>query len=65
MSTGADCVIIEKKPGKWYYELQQYPYGCNEDYDTYGPFPTQDKAEDHLDANHANPGGWSVQPFKG
>ena len=64
MSTGADCVFIEHEPDKWHYELQRYPYGANEDYDKYGPFSSLEKAEDHLDANHANPGGWSIKRYK-
>ncbi len=60
MSTGADCCFVEKTDG-WYYEIQKYPYGATEDYDEHGPFSTQEKAEDHLDANYANPGGWSVR----
>lgn len=64
MSTGADCIFTEKKPGKWYYEIQRWPYGESEDYDEFGPFSTEDKAIAHLDANHANPGGWSSHPYK-
>ena len=56
-STGADCSFEEKQPGQWHYRLQQYPYGQTEDYDEYGPFPTLDKAQEHLSDNHANPGG--------
>jgi hypothetical protein len=63
MSTGADCRIVEKEPGKWYYELQRWPYGETPDYDTYGPFESEDEAIGHLDRNHANPGGYLVQPY--
>lgn len=63
MSTGADCYFIEPEPDKWYYKIQQYPYGATEEYDTEGPFSTLDKAEKHLQMNYANPGGWSVHPF--
>ena len=65
MSTGANCRIKEKKPGQWYYELQQYPYGQTEDYDTEGPFKTFREADMHLDANHANPGGYSIHALPG
>jgi hypothetical protein len=61
MSTGADCRFIEVEPGKWIYELQQWPYGEWPEYEKAGPFDSYHKAVDHLDANHANPGGWSTQ----
>lgn len=61
MSTGADLRYVEAKPGKWYYEYQCYPYGCNEDYDVYGPFSSEEKAREHCDDNHANAGGsWTI-----
>lgn len=65
MSTGADCQIYEKIPGKWYYDLQCYPYGASEEYVTEGPFPSERAAERHLSDNHANPGGWVVTPYEG
>jgi len=65
MSTGADLRFVEKEKGEWYYEYQRYPYGCNEDYDVYGPFSSQEKAEEHCDNNHANAGGsWTI-PYEG
>lgn len=60
MSSGADCRFVEKKPGEWWYKLQEYPYGAIEEYDSFGPFTSYDKAVDHLDENHQNPGGWSI-----
>ena len=61
MSTGADLRFIEKEAGEWYYEYQCYPYGQNEDYDVYGPFSSEDAANRHCDANHANAGGsWTI-----
>jgi len=65
MSTGANCHIIERAPGQWYYELQRWPYGETPDYDTEGPFRTLDAAEDHLRANYANPGGYYITTFAG
>lgn len=59
MSTGADCRFYVKNE-KWYYDLQQWPYGANPDYDTFGPFDHHGEAIEHLDENHANPGGWCV-----
>jgi len=64
MSTGADCHFVERGPGKWYYSLQDWPYGDWPEYQTYGPFPSLEKAEKHLDDNHANPGGWSIHHYK-
>ena len=62
MSTGADLRFVEKEPGEWYYEYQCYPYGCNEEYDVYGPFSSEDAASRHCDDNHANAGGsWTVR----
>ena len=65
MSSGANCRFKEKQPGKWFYELQCYPYGATEDYDTEGPFKTFREASDHLHNNHSNPGGYSVTPLPG
>jgi len=63
MSTGADCMIIEREPGKWWYSLQDYPYGATETYTKYGPFKSEDEAINHLDKNHANPGSFNVFPL--
>jgi len=60
MSTGANCVFIEQKQGEWIYKLQCYPYGSNDDYDTFGPFTTFKQANKHLEDHHANPGGYSI-----
>jgi hypothetical protein len=60
MSTGAECHFYEKTPQQWFYDLQQWPYGESEDYNTFGPFTTFEEANTHLDRNHANPGGYSV-----
>jgi len=63
MSTGADCTFYEKTPRQWFYDLQQWPYGDSEDYDTFGPFTTFEEAETHLRNTHANPGGFSINPL--
>jgi hypothetical protein len=63
MSTGAGCSYIEKRPGAWYYELQCYPYGETDDYDTEGPFATCEEASEHLHNHHANPGGFHKIPY--
>jgi len=64
MSTGADCGFIEKAPGEWHYEIQKYPYGCNEEYNRHGPFPSFEAADAHLSRNYANPGGHWTQRFE-
>lgn len=64
MSTGADCGFIEREPGKWYYEIQRWPYGEWPDYDEHGPFASLEEAEKHLDNNYANPGGYSIERYK-
>ena len=64
MSTGAGCQFYEDKSG-WHYKLQNYPYGASEEYTHYGVFRTFREASDHLHANHANPGGYSVRALPG
>jgi hypothetical protein len=54
MSSGLDCRIVEAAPSQWWYEL---------DNAAYGPFPTEERASEHLLDYHQNPGGWSVQPY--
>lgn len=65
MSTGANCRYYEKTPGKWFYDLQEYPYGKTEDHDTQGPFSSFAAAYTHLHANNANPGGYNRIPLPG
>jgi hypothetical protein len=65
MSTGAECRIYEKTKGKWYYDLQCYPYGETDQYDTFGPFSHYAAAIQHLDKHHANPGGHSIDALPG
>lgn len=65
MSTNADCCFYEKTKGQWFYKLQCWPYGDNDEYDTFGPFPHFKAAAKHLDDHHANPGGYSVSALPG
>ena len=63
MSTGLECMFFSTNDD-WYYVLQRWdcPVGAWDwmDYaDCYGPFGSEDEAEKHLFANHANPGGSS------
>lgn len=62
MSTGLNCTLYERRPGEWYYLLEDAssPKGAadwREHATAYGPFATEDAAFDHLAAWHANPGG--------
>ncbi len=57
MSTGAECSFDEVTPGVWQYTLQRPPYGDMDGSDTFGPFDTYKLAHEHLNENHANPGG--------
>jgi hypothetical protein len=70
VSTGFECLIVEVAPGEWYYLLQNggCPVGAwdwREYADAYGPFPTEEAADQHLGRYQANPGGFDVQPFDG
>lgn len=66
MSTGLECEFI-KPDGydQWFYILQDWdcPVGAWDwrEYATaYGPFPSYERAHEHLRLNHANPGGHSI-----
>jgi hypothetical protein len=66
MSTNSNCEFIQVKTDKWFYVLEDYnapknAWDWREYAVAYGPFGTEDKAHDHLDNNHANPGGWNVK----
>lgn len=68
MSTGAQCEFIEVKPGELYYVLEDSDAPKNafdwREYATaYGPFPTEDAAQDHLVEHHPNLGGWSISRY--
>jgi hypothetical protein len=63
MSTGANCIIVEKRPGQWYLRVQQYPYGATTEYDERGPFSSKDGALKCLDRNFPNPGGFWVKHY--
>ncbi|MHA2279712.1 MAG: hypothetical protein ACXAC5_02295 [Promethearchaeota archaeon] len=60
MSTGADCVFVEKEPGQWWYRIQ---YGATKEYNEHGPFPSEKAGHDHLDQTYPNPGGYSLFPY--
>jgi hypothetical protein len=66
MSTGLECGFVETPSGKHYYSLEiggdpddEDSYHTDE-YVTYGPFPDFETAKRHLEDNHPNPGGYSI-----
>lgn len=68
MSTGCNCEFIEVAPGEWFYVLEhtgapRNAWDWREHATAYGPFRTFDVAEQHLSANHPNPGGFSETPW--
>ena len=65
MSTGLNCHFYQMPTGNWYYALQNWdcPVGALDwrEYATfYGPFKSDDEANEHLHNYHANPGGYSI-----
>lgn len=65
MSTGLECLFVERKEGEWFYILEQggSPRNCFDwmDYaDAYGPFASEEATLKHLRDYQANPGGWSI-----
>lgn len=68
MSTGLECEFIEYEPGRWYYILQNWdcPRMCwdwHEYATAYGPFTTEEEADQHLRDTQPNPGGSSTQAY--
>lgn len=65
MSSGLNCEFVEPSAGKWYYLLEQWSapkcaWDWREYADAYGPFTSQENADEHLAANHSNPGGAEI-----
>lgn len=70
MSTGLECEFLwlqanGKPGGEWFYILQDWdcPVGAwdwHEYATAFGPFDSEDAANEHLRRNHANPGGATV-----
>ena len=68
MSTNSECHIIERNPDQWFYILEDYnapknAWDWREHASAYGPFVSEDAADEHLFAKHANPGGSSVEEY--
>lgn len=69
MSTGCECLFIEVEKDQWWYVLEDYhapknSWDWREYAEAYGPFKTEDEADQHLRDNHANPGGAEIQPYQ-
>ena len=58
-STQRYCEIWLASNGKWYLNLADEEYGEYHDAITYGPFNSEQAADDHIQ-NFSNPGGLSV-----
>lgn len=68
MSTGLNCLFREHAPSKWYYIIEDWnapkmAWDWRAFATAYGPFKTREAADDHLDRNHANPGGSNTSRF--
>ncbi len=59
MSVMRYCEVYKAKDGRWYLALAPQEYGGERDAIHYGPFKTQEKAEEEI-RNHANPGGLDI-----
>lgn len=69
MSTNSECMFIERKPGQWFYALENCDAPKNsfdwiEHAQAFGPFKSFDVAREHLRANHANPGGYHMVSYE-
>ena len=66
MSSGLECAFVKlTTTGEWWYMLENWdsPKGASDwrEYaNAYGPFTSEEEADEHLRANHANPGGSST-----
>ena len=65
MSCQRECGIIETSPGKWYLLLAHHEYGELNPHEAsaYGPFKTEDAADDYLRDYFSNPGGLWVEEY--
>lgn len=54
------CHFYKDKKGDWWLELADREYGEHHDAYTYGPFSSEDEADNYLHRNFSNPGGMSV-----
>jgi len=59
-SMSRHCSFYLASDDKWYMDLANNEYGEWDEATTYGPFSSMEKAEDYLDNNFSNPGGYNV-----
>ncbi len=62
MSTNSECHFIQVRQDQWFYILEhrnapKNSWDWREHATGYGPFQSEDQADDHLRRYHANPGG--------
>lgn len=61
MSTMRRCDFYLATDGKWYMMLGNHEYAYDDCVcTTYGPFPTQDVADEYLTDNFSNPGSCEI-----
>ena len=60
MSVSRYCSIEKVQDGSWYLVLGNEEYADRSDSTTYGPFRSESAANEYLDDNFSNPGGFWV-----
>lgn len=65
MSLQRECAFIEPEPNKWYYLIDNsniaHQWDWRENAECFGPFPSEEAANNHLSRTQANPGGsWTT-----
>lgn len=55
-----EAFIFKAQDGQWYYFIAHREYGEYPNGSFYGPFGSEEQAEQHMDDNHSNPGGYGV-----
>ncbi len=66
MSTGLSCIIQQVSRNAWFYILEDWDapkqaWDWREYASAFGPFVTQQAAEEHLERFQSNPGGHHVK----
>ena len=54
------CAIYKAENGSWYLELANDEYDDRDEATTYGPFNSEEKADNYLSQNFSNPGGMNI-----
>lgn len=68
MSTNSECLILQVRKDQWFYVLEdrdapKNAWDWREYARGYGPFPTEEAAQEHLRNCHPNPGGSCTAPL--